>query len=154
MKFKPEKKMRTAYVYPNGLSIEIWEKTDSDNLKQEYVDIHEEYCKTRFDKGRIIFHDTCHYAYYDLAKGSTITATEPSLKSGSQRTKELGLLVGHVSITLKNGKDLYLNSIENVLSSNVFYQTDQYSTLDISFEEFQNKKEWACYQIRKCFPKR
>lgn len=145
-----ERSLRTAYLYPNGLSIEVWEKRDKDGLFQEYIDIHERYCQADFEKGRLIYSDPKWYPYYDLSKGSRITIGD----SGSQRTKELGVSVLYVCITLKNGKSLYVQHFPGVLQGVVYHQEDIFGReIEIpEFAQLQEAREWSGFQIRKYFP--
>ena len=141
------KTLQVAYLYADGHTVEVWEKEDKDAGTVEWIEIREAYAKPSFQTGRVIFSHPEWYPLYDLIKGKRVDATVPSLKQGSDNTRQQGFQVGNLVVHFPKGKTLYFKEIPGLISGDYTYQPDASE----AFDEVRDREglRWGDTTVRK-----
>jgi hypothetical protein len=135
-----------GYLYSDGHVVLVHEKKvpGVPGATVQYATMHEAVTKARF-KGRVVFHGGG--ALPLLLNAQEVEAYEPSITSGSKRTREMGLSVGSVVFRLDgHGKfdRLSIPLIPDVLSTEFTYQP-QY---DEAFAA--DTRHWSDMPVTEC----
>jgi hypothetical protein len=119
------KKLVCAWLYADGHAILNYEKHDPDAGMISFVEIHERFCNAEMEfKGRIVFHRYHCEGYLKLAKmAKRIAVRHMSLEAGSDKTRELGIAVGHTSFQFPDGADVCFLELD-CISTGFKYQPE------------------------------
>ncbi len=113
-------------------------------LSINYVDVYEKYAEASFSVGRVHFSNG---GAFRVLKDSLVRVSEPSVRNGSENTRNAGLAIGGVTIENKFGY-LHFARVADLLTPDIDYCKDGY---DVTFEQIVANGNWANYQIRKVF---
>jgi hypothetical protein len=125
-----------SYLYADGTLVQCFDEKRNGSKIGETVDVTYGYCKVNIydrdqenhfarpvEQGRIVIHRYSDNAFVPLAKGGRVLAKTANLKSGSEKTREMGLAVQYVELTMKNGLNLGWSDIPGVLGSTFTVQS-------------------------------
>ena len=133
------KELEVAYLYADGHLVQVW-RDRAKGIEIKYATITEKYVE-HGPKGRLVVHWSA-LPLLDTMKGGKVEAGLPSLDRGSERSKELGIPVGHVSWHDKKGRWTSVTLLD-CISGGFTYQPDAQET----YEETKEMTRWADYPI-------
>jgi hypothetical protein len=139
------KKLHCAYLYADGHAVLVYEKHDRQAGDIRWVEIVEKFGPECRFTGRIVFCWGSNGLVSLCRKAVAVRAKLPTLDSGSERTRELGIPVGTLEVQLGGGHldSVYFHEFEGVLSAPYTYQPEQDEKFDPEISR------WADYRVAK-----
>ncbi len=128
-------KQTCAYLYADGHAVIIHEQTVNLGGKHEtleYAVIHEKWTNAHLSfQGRLCLGRYEASVFMRLAKEAIqIRASVPSVESGSDNTRKLGIAVGSLSFEFRNGEHIHWTVMPDLISGPFTYQPDHNETFD------------------------
>ncbi len=122
---KPARKsdrLDCAYLYEDGTIIASFERRLRDlDSTFRYVRISSDKpVRCHFD-GRIVFHSPAILAAISRLPEPSVRASAPNLNSGSDRSRQMGIVVGNLSVQSEDGA-FTITLMPDVISSGICYQ--------------------------------
>lgn len=134
-----------AYLYEDGHLVMVHRKKDRDAGDVQWVTVYENVGIVCQFEGRLII-DPSALPFILMSK--RITASEPSVTSGSDNTKRLNIKTG--SIILYNGIDhrgWIISTMPDLITSDVRLQSDSAET----FDEVKEISTWCIHSIKNVY---
>jgi len=139
------KNLHCAYLFADGHAVLIYEKRDRQARDIRWAEVVEKFGPECKFEGRIVFHWGSNGLLNLCRKAVAVRAKAPTLDAGSERTRELGILVGTLEVQL--GQDdldrIHLHDLDGVLSAPYKYQPEHGEQFDPRISH------WADYRVAK-----
>jgi hypothetical protein len=139
--------IKYAYLYADGHVVIAMEKRTNikgTSVATEWAEIIEGYCRTGFQRGRIIIRDL---ALLELMENAFVDVSEPSADRGSENTKRMGIQVSTLSVSTAKGNSLHISSFPDLISASFSYQND----VSEKFEDVSHRYNWHDSRIVKVY---
>ena len=122
---KLPKTAHCAYIYEDGHAVVIHQQRHDKAGDVEWAVVYEKldiHCQFT---GRIVFHHLRYdRLFQEAANAYSLRASTPSVESGSENTKRMGIRVGNLTVESKDGKSLYWTLMPDLISNGITYQPE------------------------------
>lgn len=113
-----------AYLYEDGTIVASFERSLRDLDKTfRYVKIHTDKPVRCHFTGRIVFHSPALLAAISRLSDPSIRVTKPSLSNGSDRSRQMGIVVGNLCVQSSDGP-FTITLMPDVIAGGICYQPE------------------------------
>jgi hypothetical protein len=143
------KNLDCAYLYPDGHATLLYKKYDKKYSQDiRWVVLVEKFAAGPMleyeGKGRLIVSGyTDGFGFLEFVQGGRWHAKDATLQGGSEKTRALGIAVGHIELTSAKGNRLWVSTFPGLISCDLTYQTENGE----KFEDVADKMRWCDYTI-------